>query len=202
METLVVFGCGGVGSNLCELAARRGSYSSFVLVDGDSVEEKNLSRQFFFAKDVGKFKVDALKENLLAINSSLDVTTCPCRVENQVHVNLAVPSSDVVFSAVLATDSARSKKLIANELQEKHHEHLMRMALVNCEEGYFEVKNGLDNEERDTWAFEDGYQSTQTADSNLLASIQALHLLTNSGSDVVKSRYSFDISGVLKVEVV
>lgn len=55
-----IIGAGGVGSwlapSLCLLAGAR----NVVLVDGDTLEEKNLNRQLFTKKDIGQNKAHAL----------------------------------------------------------------------------------------------------------------------------------------------
>lgn len=62
MKTHYIIGCGGIGSwlapSLCLLVGRE----NLVLVDGDSIEEKNLNRQLFSERDIGKYKVHALRE--------------------------------------------------------------------------------------------------------------------------------------------
>ena len=63
-------GCGGIGSNVAWMLARSG-IQNFVLVDFDRIEESNLNRQFYFARQIGRPKAAALAENLLAINPDL-----------------------------------------------------------------------------------------------------------------------------------
>ena len=72
-KKIVVVGCGGVGSVLCELLIR-GGFTSIVLVDCDVVDETNLQRQIFTEKDLGKSKVRCLKRRLLEIDKSSRVT--------------------------------------------------------------------------------------------------------------------------------
>lgn len=59
-----VIGCGGVGSWLAEALSRLGNPSSIILVDGDTLEEKNLDRQLFSQSDIGKNKAMALSAKL------------------------------------------------------------------------------------------------------------------------------------------
>jgi len=59
-----IIGCGGVGSWLAEAIVRLGNPSSVVLVDGDTLEEKNLDRQLFSEADIGKNKALALSIKL------------------------------------------------------------------------------------------------------------------------------------------
>jgi sulfur carrier protein ThiS adenylyltransferase len=69
-----IAGAGGIGSNVAMLLARAGA-SFLVIADFDSVEISNLNRQFYFADQVGKAKVEALSDNLVRINPELEVET-------------------------------------------------------------------------------------------------------------------------------
>ena len=62
---VVIVGCGGTGAfvseGLCRLFMGR-SDIHMVLVDHDTVSERNLLRQNFYAEDVGRFKAEALAQ--------------------------------------------------------------------------------------------------------------------------------------------
>ncbi len=77
--TVGVAGCGGIGSNCSQNLVRCG-FRRFLLVDYDTVEPSNLNRQFFFYDQIGKEKVEMLKNNLLMINPDLDIATVVDRV--------------------------------------------------------------------------------------------------------------------------
>lgn len=62
-----IIGCGSVGSTIAELLSRYG-LTKFDLYDFDTVEAKNVANQMFREIDVGKPKVEALKELLCEIN--------------------------------------------------------------------------------------------------------------------------------------
>jgi len=59
---ITIVGCGGTGAfvadGLCRLFA--GSHVKLVLIDYDTVEERNLDRQHFFKEDLDKYKSEAL----------------------------------------------------------------------------------------------------------------------------------------------
>ena len=65
-----IAGLGGIGSNVALMLARTGA-RSLVLVDHDTVDKSNLNRQFYFPKDVGKPKTEALSERLLSLDESI-----------------------------------------------------------------------------------------------------------------------------------
>lgn len=66
-ERIHIIGCGSVGSTIAENLARFG-LTKMTLWDFDVVEEKNVVNQMFFHDDVGKPKVEALKDLILRIN--------------------------------------------------------------------------------------------------------------------------------------
>jgi hypothetical protein len=65
----VVVGCGGVGSfvipPLIKLMSKFPSPPEILLIDGDTLEEKNLDRQLFGIDDIGLNKAEALYRKLL-----------------------------------------------------------------------------------------------------------------------------------------
>ena len=62
-----IAGAGGLGSNVAVALARAG-IGRLVIADFDRIEPSNLNRQQYFIDQVGERKVEALRENLLAIN--------------------------------------------------------------------------------------------------------------------------------------
>lgn len=62
-----IAGAGGLGSNVAVGLARSG-VGHLIIADFDRVEIHNLNRQQFFMDQIGKPKVEALKENLQRIN--------------------------------------------------------------------------------------------------------------------------------------
>ena len=62
-----IIGCGSVGSSLAELMVRCG-LTKITLWDFDHVEAHNVSNQMFRHIDIGKLKVEALRDILLEIN--------------------------------------------------------------------------------------------------------------------------------------
>lgn len=69
-STVLIVGVGGIGSTVVEILARLG-IGTFVIVDFDVVEESNLTRQSGFTKnDVGKSKVEVIKNHIMNIADS------------------------------------------------------------------------------------------------------------------------------------
>lgn len=65
-----IVGCGSVGSTVAENLARCG-VKNFTLWDFDDVEPHNIVNQMFRQQDVGRSKVEALRDILIEINPEL-----------------------------------------------------------------------------------------------------------------------------------
>lgn len=75
---VAVFGVGGVGGYVVEALARSG-VGAFELIDNDVVAESNINRQIIATHDtIGRYKVDVMKERILAINPQVQVQVHPC----------------------------------------------------------------------------------------------------------------------------
>lgn len=72
LKKVGIAGAGGLGSN-CAAALVRVGIGHLLIVDFDIIEESNLNRQFYFHHQIGMKKADAIKENLLMINPSLNI---------------------------------------------------------------------------------------------------------------------------------
>jgi sulfur carrier protein ThiS adenylyltransferase len=62
-----IAGAGGLGSNVAISLARAG-VGRLVIADFDTLEPSNLNRQQYFIDQIGRLKVEALKETLIRIN--------------------------------------------------------------------------------------------------------------------------------------
>lgn len=71
---VAVFGVGGVGGYVCEALARSG-IGAIDLIDHDTVSLSNINRQIIaMHSTIGRFKCDVMKERILDINPSCQVT--------------------------------------------------------------------------------------------------------------------------------
>lgn len=74
-KTVMIFGCGGVGSYVIEGLVRTG-IKNFVLIDNDIVSKSNINRQIIATTEtIGKLKTKVAKERILSINPSSNVIT-------------------------------------------------------------------------------------------------------------------------------
>lgn len=72
-STIAIVGCGGLGGTIAEEFSRLG-IGNLILVDGDKIEETNLNRQLFATeKNLGIPKVDAARQRLQDVNSSVNL---------------------------------------------------------------------------------------------------------------------------------
>ena len=106
-----IAGVGGLGSAVAVALARVG-VGRLVIADFDVVEPSNLNRQQYFTDQIGRYKVDALVENLHRINPYVTV---------QAHCTLLTPENiPVLFSecsiVVEAFDRADMKAMLVNRV--------------------------------------------------------------------------------------
>lgn len=71
IERIHIIGCGAVGSTLAEMLARFG-FTRISLYDFDRVEGRNIANQMFVRSDIGRLKVDAVKDKILQINEDAE----------------------------------------------------------------------------------------------------------------------------------
>lgn len=102
-----IVGAGGLGSN-CAVHLVRSGFSRLVLADADSVEPSNLNRQHFTLAQVGRPKVLALRDNLLAINPAARIKAHHRHVDAR-NMHDLFATCDAVVEAV---DDPRTKKLV------------------------------------------------------------------------------------------
>ena len=113
-----IAGAGGLGSN-CAVALARVGVGKLIVADFDVVNESNLNRQYFFRNQIGRKKVEALKENIVAINPKVIVEANDIKLDAGSIVRLFT-DCDVIVEAF---DLAGMKKMIIetvlDELPEK-----------------------------------------------------------------------------------
>ena len=107
--TVAVCGLGGLGANIAVALARAG-IGKLVLIDFDRVDVTNLHRQQYKANQVGRYKTDALAENLLEIAPYAEIETVTERITEENFINI-LKDVDVVCEAF---DRAESKAMLVN----------------------------------------------------------------------------------------
>jgi len=123
METIAssqicIIGCGRNGSSFANLAAYSG-FSNFALMDKDKVVAHNLNATVpFYKKDIGKLKVEVVKERIRAIDPSIKVEAYPFMVQDS-RAKEILDSSDVIVDA---TDGIPAKKFLNARISENLRE--------------------------------------------------------------------------------
>lgn len=112
--TVAICGLGGLGSNIAVALARAG-VGKLVLVDFDKVDITNLHRQQYKADQIGRYKTEALAENLKEIAPYTELALHTVRVNDENAVNL-LQNADIICEAF---DDAECKAQLVNTVLEK-----------------------------------------------------------------------------------
>jgi tRNA A37 threonylcarbamoyladenosine dehydratase len=108
-KRVIIFGVGGVGSWCAESLVRTG-IKHLTIVDSDCVDVTNVNRQLMATtKTVGQVKVDALKERLLTINPSAEITALQQIFTAETAESFELDTYDYIIDAI---DSLKDKALL------------------------------------------------------------------------------------------
>lgn len=88
-----ILGAGGIGSWTVLLLAKMGC-SNIIVYDHDKVEDHNVASQFFKEEQLDKYKVDALKDNVLEQTGVEIETTTDIKEEEQIKDGLIIMALD------------------------------------------------------------------------------------------------------------
>lgn len=112
--TVAVCGLGGLGSNIAISLARAG-IGKLILIDFDRVDITNLHRQQYKANQIGQYKTEALRENLLEIAPYLSIETVTQRLTEE-NCTDHLRQADVICEAF---DDAQAKAMLVNSALER-----------------------------------------------------------------------------------
>jgi sulfur carrier protein ThiS adenylyltransferase len=110
-SSIGIAGLGGLGSNAA-ISLTRAGIGRLVLVDFDRVEKSNLSRQYYFLDQIGKLKVEALKDNIRKINPDIKLDIYNLKLEKG---SMEKPFIDVDV-VIEALDKAETKAIFIEEI--------------------------------------------------------------------------------------
>lgn len=111
--TVAVCGLGGLGSNIAIALARAG-IGKLILIDFDKVDITNLNRQQYKATQIGRYKTDALSENLREIAPYVKLETHTARICEGNAAEI-LKDADIICEAF---DSAECKAELVNAVLE------------------------------------------------------------------------------------
>ena len=112
--TVAICGLGGLGSNIAIALARAG-VGKLILIDFDKVDISNLHRQQYKANQVGKYKTEALAENLLEINPYTRLESITTRLD-EANCTELLSKADIVCEAF---DVPEAKAMLTDIVLEK-----------------------------------------------------------------------------------
>ena len=108
-KSVIIFGVGGVGSWCAESLIRSG-IRHLTIVDSDRVCVTNINRQLMATtQTVGQVKVDVLRERLLSINPTAEITALQRIFTAETAESFHIGQYDYVVDAI---DSLKDKTLI------------------------------------------------------------------------------------------
>lgn len=110
---VAVCGLGGLGSNIAVALARAG-IGKLILIDFDRVDITNLHRQQYKADQLGRYKTDALTENLREISPYLELQTHTVKLGEQ-NLKELLHGADIICEAF---DDAEAKAMLVNGVLE------------------------------------------------------------------------------------
>ena len=111
--TVAICGLGGLGSNIAISLARAG-IGELILIDFDQVDITNLHRQQYKASQIGRYKTDALAENLREIAPYVKLTTHTQKISEENYAEL-LSQADIICEAF---DDAGAKAMLVNGVLE------------------------------------------------------------------------------------
>lgn len=106
---VAVCGLGGLGSNIA-LALARAGIGTLILIDHDQVDVANLHRQQYKAAQVGRYKTEALSEELREIAPYVKLKTHTVRI-TQENAAALLKDAQIVCEAF---DRAESKAMLTD----------------------------------------------------------------------------------------
>ena len=118
--TVAICGLGGLGSNIAIALARAG-IGKLILIDFDRVDITNLHRQQYKANQIGRYKTEALAENLLEIAPYIEIETITEQI-TEVNISFLLKDADIVCEAF---DNAEAKAMLVNGILEQFPDYYL-----------------------------------------------------------------------------
>ena len=125
---VLIVGIGGVGGHTV-LSLIRSGIENIALVDYDTVDITNFNRQVVgFRKNIGKKKIEVLKDMILEINPNCKVTTFDLFLDEQNINDVITKEYDYVIDAC---DTVKTKKAIIKTCLDKDIKVISSMGTGN-----------------------------------------------------------------------
>lgn len=116
-KKVLIIGVGGVGGYAIETLIRSG-ITNITLIDYDTIDLSNINRQIIAKENnVGKLKVEAWQERIQEINSRVEVTSLPIKLDENNIDTIFNNDYDYIIDAC---DTVIVKKLLIKKCKEKN----------------------------------------------------------------------------------
>ena len=142
-ETVVIIGCGAVGSWIAMTAARMG-FTKFLLFDADAVEAHNVSNQAYDVEHIGQDKATALSSVLTRFNPLV-------QVEARVEFFTAETELEDLSACIIATDTMSSRKAIGAAVEDNPFVSRCFEVRLGWDYGMVSVFDSNDESEYSNW---------------------------------------------------
>lgn len=129
---VVLVGAGSIGSAAARELAQYG-IGTLSLVDHDRLASHNLVRHTLEARDVGRYKVDALADQLTSRWPHLDVRAYPLSVETS--TDLFRPLVDDATIVLCAADGVTARRVVSHEARRRSTDAVLACVLMDGELG-------------------------------------------------------------------
>ena len=124
---VAVIGVGGVGS-IIPISFVRSGIKNIIIIDKDKVDESNLNRQIAYTKnDIGKNKVECLKNLLYTIRDDVKVEAYPALINDAFDFSL-LDGVDYIIDCI---DDIKAKVLLAKKATEKGIKIVVSLGMGN-----------------------------------------------------------------------
>jgi len=107
--TVAICGLGGLGSNIA-ISLTRAGIGKLILIDFDRVDITNLHRQQYKACQIGRYKTEALSENLREITPYIELKRHTVRITEE-NIAELLQDADIICEAF---DDAEAKAMLTN----------------------------------------------------------------------------------------
>ena len=127
-KSVLILGCGGVGGYVVEALARS-NIGTIIIVDFDTIDEKNINRQITaLDSTIGKKKVDVLEERIKSINNKCKII----KIDKFIDINnLELLFNYKIDFFVDACDTISTKKEVIKFCLKKEIDFITSMGTGN-----------------------------------------------------------------------
>ncbi|SVB34231.1 uncharacterized protein METZ01_LOCUS187085, partial [marine metagenome] len=117
---VLIVGAGGLGCPIADYLSRAG-IGTIGIADFDKINLSNIHRQSLYnSKDIGKFKVDVLKEKIKSINPFTKIKSFKKKITDE-NFNNIIKSFDIIVDG---SDNFKTKFLL-NKYSKKYNKILI-----------------------------------------------------------------------------